>query len=131
MAATSRGSEKTVPHSLNGRLVARPMEALLSGERCRDGQGPTGDNPPVVEHVRGGDQLVQGSKRGHRRYRHQMAAAEPADLALDAALLVRAVLRRDAEEGIEPVMRAQRDKPLRLAMARPFRTLTTAGLRLS
>ncbi len=43
-----------------------------------------------------------------------MAAAEPADLAFDAAFLMRALLAGDAEERVEGVMRAQRDKPLRL-----------------
>ena len=43
-----------------------------------------------------------------------MPAAEPADLAFDAAFLMRAGLAGDAEERVEPVMAAQRDEPLRL-----------------
>ena len=43
-----------------------------------------------------------------------MAASEPSDLALDAALLVGAVGAGLAEERVEPVVRAQGDEPFRL-----------------
>ena len=69
----------------NGISVAR-----LDGERGADRDRPAGDHPVVVEQVAGGDQLVQLRQRGDLRDRDEVAAAEPADLALDAALLVRA-----------------------------------------
>ena len=48
-----------------------------------------------------------------------MPAAEPADLALHAAFLVRSFLAGDAEERVETVMRAQRYEPLRLSPVPP------------
>ena len=48
-----------------------------------------------------------------------MGAAEPADLTLHAALLVRALDARATEEPVETVVAAQRDEPLRLGPVPP------------
>ena len=55
-----------------------------------------------------------------------MAAAEPADLALHAALFVAALLARAAEETIKAIMGSQRDEPLGLL---PIPPLAHAGHR--
>ena len=60
-----------------------------------------------------------------------MAAAEPADLALHAALLVAALDARLAEEAVEPVVRPQRDEPFRLDPVAALQHLGDRGLRLS
>ena len=54
-------------------------------------------------------------QRGHLRQRHQMAAAEPTDLTLHPALLVRPILAWLAEERVKPVVAAQRDEPVSTA----------------
>jgi hypothetical protein len=54
---------------------------------------------------------VERVERGELGDRDQVTAAEPADLALHAALLVRAGDAGRAEERVEPVMRPQRDEP--------------------
>jgi hypothetical protein len=64
----------------------------------RDRDRAAGDHPPVIDHVRDRDQLVQRRQRRHVRHGHQVTAAEPADLAFDAAFLVRSGLAGDAEE---------------------------------
>ena len=92
----------------------RQHRRLLGRERRRDSDRPAGDHPPVVENVSRGDQLVQSGQRDHRRDRHQVTAAEPADLTLDAAFLMRPLRAGDAKERVEPVMAAQRDEPLGL-----------------
>ena len=52
--------------------------------------------------------------RADRRDRNQVVAAEAADLALDAALLVRALDARRGEQRLEQVVRAHRDEPVGL-----------------
>ena len=64
----------------------------------------------VVEVVGQRHQPVQLGEARDIRHRDEVAAAEPADLALDAALLVRALDAGDAEEAVEAVVRAERDK---------------------
>jgi hypothetical protein len=71
---------------------------LFSSECRGDGDRSAGDHPGVVEQVAGGDQLVQLGQRHDPGDGDKVAAAEPADLALDAALLMRAILAGDAEE---------------------------------
>ena len=71
---------------------------LLFGERRGDRDGSAGDHPAVIDDVAGGDQLVQHGQRRDCGDGHQVAAAEPADLALHPALLMGAALARRAEE---------------------------------
>ena len=62
-----------------------------------------GDHAVVISDVSGADQVVEPGHRRDGRDGHEMASAEPADLALDAALLVGAFLAWDTEERIEAV----------------------------
>ena len=98
----------------------RPQRRQLGGERGADRDRPAGDHPGLVKQVTGRDQRVQLGQRRDVRDRDEVTAPEPADLALDAALLVRAFDARSAEERVEAVVAAQRDEPLRLvAVASP------------
>ena len=54
-------------------------------------------------------QLIETSNRGHR---DEVAAAEAPDLALDAALFVRALQPDAGELRLEQVVRAQRDEAI-------------------
>ena len=90
------------------------MAGCSSANAAAIGDRPAGDHPAVIDDVACGDQLVQRRQRRDRGDGDQVAAAEPADLAFDPALLVRAFLARRAEERVVPVMGAQRDEPLGL-----------------
>lgn len=59
----------------------------LGGERGGDGTALAGDHPAIVDRVAGGDQAVQCGQRC-RGWDGDEMAAEPADVALDSALLV-------------------------------------------
>ncbi len=84
------------------RLVRQRRQLRqLGGERGGDDDRPAGDHPVVVGKIGGSDQLIQPGQRGDPRNRHQVTATEPADLTLDAALLMRAFLAGDAEEPVE------------------------------
>ena len=61
-----------------------------------------------------GDQLVQLGQRGDPGDGHEMASAEAADLAFDAAFLVCPSLPGLTEEGLEDVVTAYRDEALGL-----------------
>jgi hypothetical protein len=102
-------------------------------EVVADRQCPTGDPAGIVGGVAASDELVQLGDRVDVRDRDQVAAAEPADLTLDAALLMGAFETGLTEERVEPVMRSQSDEPNRSdsARSRPFNTRTTAGFKLS
>jgi hypothetical protein len=63
----------------------RQHRGLLGSERRGDHDRPAGDHPAVIDDVTRGDQLVQRRQRRDTRNRNQVAAAEPADLALDTA----------------------------------------------
>lgn len=52
--------------------------------------GRSSDHPAVVEDVSGGGQLIQSGQRNHGRHGDHVTAAEPADLAFDAACSVAA-----------------------------------------
>jgi hypothetical protein len=79
-----------------------------------DGDRPARDPPLVVERVGAFDELVQRAHRLGAGDGHEVAATEPADFAFDATFLVCAVDTRRAEERVEPIMRSQRDEPVRL-----------------
>lgn len=83
--------------------------------------------PPAPMSARSG----RGSRTGatppaRSRHRHQVASPEAADIVLDAALLVSALFAWDAEERVEPVVRAERDEPVGLD---PITALQDAGHR--
>ncbi len=82
----------------------------LEREMVADGDRPPGNAPAVIDEVTASDEVVELGHRGHAGHRDEVAAAEPADLALDAALLVRAFDAGPAEERVEPVVRAQHDE---------------------
>ena len=74
---------------------------------------PAASDPPLL--IRGvafREVVVELRERAELRDRRQIAATVAADVALHAALLVRARNARLAEERFEPVMRAERDEPL-------------------
>ena len=58
-----------------------------------DRAGSPGDDPVIVNGVGLGEQQVQRGNRWHIRDRNQVPAAEPADLAFDAALVPRRQVR--------------------------------------
>ncbi len=76
-----------------------------------DGLGAPGDPPGVVGGIGGGHDRVELGQGGDRRQRDEVTAAEPADLALDPALLMGALNPGLAEEAVEAVVRTQRDEP--------------------
>jgi hypothetical protein len=102
------------PGGIEGLGGQRPEGRPVRLAHRADG-GPAG--PDVAGEVRpvgGLKAAVELGERADRGHGHEVASARAADLTLDAALLVGAALARDTEEGVEPVMRAQGDEPLRL-----------------
>jgi hypothetical protein len=97
----------------------RAQQRPLPGRGHAHGLGPGRDPARVVAGVRRGQRLVQRGQRPQVRHRGQVPAAEPADLALHPALLVRALDAGPAVERVEPVVRAQRDEPLVLEPLAP------------
>ncbi|WP_248580894.1 hypothetical protein [Nocardioides sp. InS609-2] len=86
----------------------------LGGERGTDCARAAGDDPVVISDIAGCDQSGEFDQRRDLRWRDQMAAAEPADLAFHTTLLVCALFAGNAEERVEPVVGPQRDEPLGL-----------------
>jgi hypothetical protein len=68
----------------------------------------------LVLGVGGREQVVEFPDGVHDRHRDAVGAAESATLSFDAALLVRTFLAGLAVEGVEAVVRAERDPALRL-----------------
>ena len=90
------------------------------------------DPAVVVGGVDALDHLVQLRQGGDLRDRDQVVAAEPADLALHAALLMSAVDAGHAVERVETQVRAeQRPTGRDSTRARPNSTRDTAERRLS
>jgi hypothetical protein len=77
-----------------------------------DGHRPVADPPPVIGIAGGLQQRVELLDGVHRRHRHAVVAAEPAALAFHPALLVAALMPRNAIPGVEAVVRAERDPAL-------------------
>ncbi|WKN60924.1 hypothetical protein HJ581_0045580 [Rhodococcus opacus] len=75
-----------------------PQQWRLPCRGHAHGLGASPDPAGVVARVRGGQRLVERRQRSHVRDRGQVPAAEPADLALDPALLVRPLDSGSAEE---------------------------------
>jgi hypothetical protein len=78
------------------RVQRGPLDLEHGPDRLRAGLDPAG----VVRRVGRRRHLVQRGQRPHVRDRGQVPAPEPADLALDPALLMRAVLARQAVERV-------------------------------
>jgi hypothetical protein len=95
----------------------RPEHVELLAERLTDGLLPAADRAPQIGDAGCRDPLVELRQRADLRDRHQIRAAEPADVALDAALLVRAFLARTGEARFIEIVRAQRDEPVGLHAA--------------
>ena len=87
---------------------------VLESEVLGDAQVPTIDVADVVETIAFGHQLVQFGDGGHLGHGDHVTSPEPADLAFDPTLFVRAVLAGPAVEGVEEVVAAQRDEALGL-----------------
>jgi hypothetical protein len=102
---------------LERRGLQRPQRGLLQRKVVADAGCPPGDVAAVIGQVSVGQVLVELGQRTHDRDGDQMAATEAADLALDAALLVRAVLARSAEERVEAVFAELAQRPKRAAQA--------------
>ena len=77
-------------------------QAPLGGEVLPDAGRPARDVPPVLGGIGLGQPGVQLRQRRGPRHGHEPAAAEPADLSLDPALLVRALGAGLAVERLEP-----------------------------
>jgi hypothetical protein len=71
----------------------RPEHVELLAERLSDGLLPAADRAPQIGDAGCRDPLVELRQRADLRDRHQIRAAEPADVALDAALRLRCRLR--------------------------------------
>ena len=84
-----------------------PQRRLLGLRHPADGGEPAGDVAGVVCAVGRLQQRVQLGQALHARDRHEVAPAEAADLALHAALLMRARDAGLAEERVEAEVRAQ------------------------
>src|SRR5437870_10344400 len=74
--------------------------------------GSTGDAPGHV--------LSMICAEGACRAARSVAAPEPADLSFHAAFFMGAVLAREAEERVEPVVGAQGDEPIALQPVTTF-----------
>ena len=88
-----RGDRRRLDHGLHGRL----RDGGRDGRAC-GGQLLAGLLELGAQRVVRGDQPVQRGQRPDAGDRHQVTAAEPADLPFHPALLVRALFTRDAEE---------------------------------
>jgi hypothetical protein len=95
----------------------RPQQLLLLAEPEPDADPLPVQDPFLLGEVDLRAALVELVKAGNLGDRDQVGAAEPPALVLDAALLVRTVLTRDAVERLEPVVRAERHPPLGLDTA--------------
>ena len=91
-----------------------PERGPLGLRRLADGGEAAGDVAGVVCAVGCLELRVQLGHALHARNWHEVAAAEAADLALHAALLVRAAGAGLAEERVEAVVRAQRGEAVAL-----------------
>jgi hypothetical protein len=97
------------------RFVGQPgKRRRLETEMLTDADAAMRDESPVVEEHRRGDQIVELRHRTNAGNGDEMTAPEPSDLSLDTSFLMRAADAGDAEETVEPVMRPQRNEPLRL-----------------
>ena len=92
----------------------RPERGPLGLRHLPDRAQPASDVAGVVRAVGVLDQRVELGQAVHVRDRHEAAAAEAPDLALHAALLVRALDAGLAEEAVEAVVRAQRREAVAL-----------------
>ena len=84
------------------------------------GHAPGFDVAVIVSLVAGGHQVVQRGQRTDPWDRDHVAAAEPADLSFDPALLMRSFDAGQAEEGLEAVVAAHGDEPFGLDPAAPL-----------
>ncbi|MDH6493702.1 hypothetical protein M2157_009789 [Streptomyces sp. SAI-127] len=91
------------------RFQLRPFD----GEVLADRSGTGTDAPALVLKIPPVDHLVQLGEGGDLRDRHEVVAAEIADLALHPALLVGALDARTAVETLDPPVRTESDPPLR------------------
>ena len=92
----------------------RQQQAPLRGEVLPDRGRPASDMAGILGGVRLGQPGVKLRQRTGPRHRHEPAAAEPADLPLDPALLMRALRAGQAVERLEPVMSPEGQPPLGL-----------------
>lgn len=95
------------PARLERLLRQRRQQRLLGREVLADGSGPGPDSAGVVLLVPPVDHRVELGERVDFRDRDEVVAAEPADLALDSALLVGAADAGLAVERFQAVVRAE------------------------
>jgi len=96
---------------LEGQLAERPR---LHSERLTDRLVAAGDPPREVGEASVLEQVVELLERAHLRNGDEMVAAEAADLALHAALLMGALLAAAGEDRLVQVVRAQADEAVRV-----------------
>jgi hypothetical protein len=99
---------------LRSLLGQRPQQRPFSGERFADRPATTGDLPSEIPLAAAQQPRVQLGEAAHRRDRDEVPAAEPADLALDPTLLMRATKADQGELRLRQVVRPQPDEPVRL-----------------
>ena len=92
----------------------RAQQRPLGRPRLPDRHRPPVDPPAEILLAAGEQQRVQLGEVTQLRDRHQVVAAEAADFALHATLLVRPFEARGRELRREQVVRAQRDEPVGL-----------------
>jgi hypothetical protein len=100
-----------------------PEQPPLTLKRLPDRLSSPDDRAIQIRPARLLQVLVELSDAGHLRHRHQMPAAKTPDLSLHAALLVSPALARQAEHGLEQVVRAQRNEPVALHATAPLQDL--------
>lgn len=95
------------------------------------GAGSAARHPtlPVAEVARLHERVQIGERVEHR-HGGEVVAAEPADVALDAALLMGTGDAGLAEERLEPVVRTQRDEPFVLGAVTARQDLRSCGLQV-
>src|SRR6266511_2527829 len=94
-----------------------PQRATLDPQRLPDRLGAADDPPLELGEAAVLEQIIELLQRRHLRYGHQATAAEATHFALDAALLVSALLAPAGEDRLVQVVRAQRDEAVLLDAA--------------
>jgi hypothetical protein len=108
----------------------RVQQAPLHLKALTEGRGVPGDRALQVLPARFLEQFVELLHRLDLGHRHEVAAAEAADLALNAALLMRALLAGQTERRFEAIVRAHRDEPVGLHTAPTLQDLRDRGLQI-
>ncbi len=103
----------------NGSAGSGCKQSAFGGKRLADGERLALDAAQVVLAVCLSEPGIELCQCRHVGHRHEMRAAEAADVTLDTALLMCPSWPRQAEEGVEAVMGSQGDEALVLLAGAP------------